>query len=300
VQSVEGNGSGQAMRGKVCVVAGASGGIGRATATGLAAQGASVVVVGHDRARGEAAVADIRAQTGNDAVELVLTDLASQESIRELGRKVESGHGRADVLVNNAHIHHTDRVLTEDGVDATFAVTYLSYFLLTNVLLDALKRSAPARVVNVADDPRIIRRTKLELDTMTGEHDGRYSGLRVHNQAKKSIFLFTFEAARRLEGAGVTVNCMFPGRIDTGLKGDVPRVARFAYPVAKTLHLLKPPEEGADTAVYLASSPEVQGLTGKFFVNRKPTDVPPALDDPEASRSLWEASERMIRVRETV
>jgi len=281
------------MSGKVCVVAGASGGIGKATATALASAGAAVVLVSHDRERGESALADIRQTSGNDAVGLIPTDLASQASIRELARQIERRYGRTDVLVNNAHIHHSERVLTADGVDATFAVTYLSYFQLTNLLLETLERSAPARVVNVADDARIVRRTRLELDRMTGEADGRYSGLQVHNQAKKSVFLFTFELARRLRGTGVTVNCMFPGRIDTGLKGEVPGVARIAYPIAKALRLLKPPEAGADTVVLLATAPELEGVTGKYFVKREPADVPSGLDDEGAARQVWAASARM-------
>ena len=281
------------MTGKVCVVTGAAGGIGKATATALAEAGATVALVARPGANSAAALADVRAASGSAAVELIPTDLASQASIRRLVEQLDERYSRVDVLVNNAHTHHNERVLSADGVDEVFAVTYLSYFLLTNLLRETLTRSAPARVVNVTDDTRIVRRVKLDLDDLLAEREERYSGLRIHNRAKRCVFLFTFELARRLEGTGVTVNSMYPGHTDTGLKGEFPAIARVAYPIGRSLGLLHSPEAGADTAVYLASAPELDGVTGTHFTKRKSVDTPPELDDPELAQRLWEVSERL-------
>jgi NAD(P)-dependent dehydrogenase (short-subunit alcohol dehydrogenase family) len=281
------------MAGKVCVVTGAAGGIGKATATALAEAGATVVLVARPGAHSDAALADIRVGTGNDAVDLIPTDLASSEAIRRLAEEIERRYDRVDVLVNNAHTHHHQRVLSPEGVDEIFAVTYLSYYVLATLLREPLERSAPARIVNVADDPRIVRRVRLDFDDLLAERAEKYSGLRIHNRAKRCVFLLTFELARRLQETGVTVNCFYPGHTDTGLKGEFPAVARIAYPIGKTLGLLHAPEDGADTAVYLASAPELEGVTGQYFVKRKAVDPPAELDDPEAAQRLWELSERL-------
>jgi NAD(P)-dependent dehydrogenase (short-subunit alcohol dehydrogenase family) len=286
------------MTGKVCIVTGAGGGIGKATAIALAEAGATLVLVARPGERSEAALAEVRLRSGSDAVDLIGTDLASAAAIRRLAEEVERRYERADVLVNNAHTHHHKRVLSPDGVDEVFAVTYLSYFLLTNLLLETLQESAPARVVNVADDPRIVRRVRLDFDDLLAEREQRYSGLRVHNRAKRCVFLYTFELARRLRGTGVTVNSLYPGHTDTGLKGEFPAIARVAYPLGKALGLLHRPEDGADTAVYLASAPELEGVTGKHFVHRTAVDPPAELDDPEAARRLWEISDQMTGIGE--
>jgi NAD(P)-dependent dehydrogenase (short-subunit alcohol dehydrogenase family) len=275
------------MRGKTCVVTGANRGIGRATAEGLAALGARVVLVGRDGAAGEAAAGDIRSATGNAAVEAVTADLASQASIRGLVAELLGRCPRLDVLVNNAGLVARSRTMTVDGIETVFAVNHLAYFLLTNLLLDRLKASAPARIVNVSSEAHQGHR--LDFDDLQLTRGWR--PVKAYSLSKLANVMFTYELARRLAGTGVTVNCLHPGVIATKLLLDYLPLPSLTSPV--TTAFAGTPEQGAETPLYLAASPEVEGVTGEYFARRKPKKSTAYSYDTAAARRLWDESARL-------
>jgi len=275
------------MNGKICMVTGANSGIGKATAQGLANMGATVVLVCRNEERGAAALAEIQAASGNQALDLLLADLASQASIRQLADDFKSRYGQLHVLVNNAGLYHSKYTLTVDGIELHLAVNYLAHFLLTNLLLDTLKTSAPARVVNVSG--AYHRKASMNFDDLMLKND--YSATRANNQAKLALILFTYELARRLEGSGVTVNALHPGAVATGLVEKDPDYA----PLMRLMYkLFKPfaasPTKGAQTSIYLASSTEVEGVTGKYYEKMKQTASSPESYDLEIAKRLWQVS----------
>lgn len=274
------------MKGKLVMVTGANSGIGKVTARELAKRGAQVVAVCRDPARGEAAVADVRKESGGD-VELMLCDFASQRSIRELAEDFRQKHGRLDVLVNNAGSILGSRSLTEDGYETTFAVNHLGYFLLTRELLDLLVASAPSRIVNVASEAH--RTGHLDFDDLFAS--GRYSAMRAYGTSKLANICFTFELARRLEGRGVTANCLHPGVVATNFGASASSLFRFAVKAVQPF--LLDADQGAATTIYLASSPDVEGVTGKYFIRKKVAKTSAEAADPAVARRLWEVSERL-------
>ena len=274
------------MGGKVVLITGGTSGIGRAAATALAAMGAEVVVTGRDRERGEAAVEEIRRDSGNERVSLVLADLSVQAEVRRLAEEFRKRHDRLDVLVNNAGLVQSRRVDTPDGLELTLAVNHLAPFLLTDLLLDLLKKSAPSRVITVSSEAR--RGASIDFDDLQSER--RYRGFPVYGMTKMANILFTYELAERLEGTGVVANCLHPGAVSTNFAQN------NRGPIALLFRLFKPfmrsPEQGADTLVYLASSPEAGELNGKYLTNRK--EVSPAEPRGETSQKwLWEVSEEL-------
>lgn len=275
------------MAGKTVIITGASNGIGLAAARELAQRGAHVAVVVRNRERGEAAVADIKAQTGNQNVDLLLADLSSQAEIRRLAGEILQRYPRIDVLINNAGAVNMTRTLTVDGIETTLAVNHLGYFLLTNLLLDRLKESAPSRIINVSSDA--ARGGTINFADLQGETG--YRGFRAYSQSKLANILFTNELARRLQGTGVTVNALHPGMVATGFgrnnRGWLGWGIRIAAPF-----MLKP-EQGAQTTVYLASSPKVEGVSGKYFAKSREAAPPPAANDQAAAQRLWDISARM-------
>jgi retinol dehydrogenase-14 len=277
------------LTGKVAMVTGANDGIGRATALGLAKLSATVVMVCRDRPRGEAAQAAIRAESGNPAVELLLADLSSQAAVRNLAAAYQRTHAHLHILVNNAGASAKRRTVTADGIELSFAINYLAPFLLTNLLLDVLKASAPARIVNVTSAGEMMGR--IDFEDLMGER--AYSPARAYNQSKLANVLFTYELARRLEGTGVTANCLHPGFVKTKMTardggGWMDLMIRLARRFALT------PEQGAQTTLYLASSPEVQGVSGKYFENKREKRSSPRSYDPSVARRLWLVSERLM------
>src|SRR5215203_5258725 len=198
---------GGGMGEKVCLITGATSGIGKATAMGLATMGASVVMVGRDRGRGEAVMAEIKEKSSNASVDLMLADLSSQEEIRRLTDEFKEAYPRLDVLIINAGLFRGERITTADGLETTFAVNHLAYFLLTKLLLDVLKASAPSRIVNVSSGEQ--RNGTIDFDDLQGEKG--YKGAKAYSQSKLANVLVTYELARRLEGTGVTANCLHPG-----------------------------------------------------------------------------------------
>jgi NAD(P)-dependent dehydrogenase (short-subunit alcohol dehydrogenase family) len=275
------------MENRVCLITGANSGLGKATAAGLAGMGSPIVMVCRDRVRGEAARAEIKSLTGNPHIDLILADLSSQSEVRRLAEDIRARCPQLHVLVNNAGVALRRRSLTADGIETVFAVNYLAPFLLTNLLLDVLKAGAPARVVNVAGD--FHRRATIRFDDLMFERD--YSGIRANNQAKLALILFTYELARRVQRWGVTVNCLHPGAVGTNgpLKDpDLPPFSRVLYKMVRPF--FQSPEKGAQTAVYLASSPEVEGVTGRYFIKKKPARSSPETYDAAIARRLWDVS----------
>jgi NAD(P)-dependent dehydrogenase (short-subunit alcohol dehydrogenase family) len=281
---------GGGMDGKVCLITGATSGIGKATAMGLADMGASVVMVGRDRDKGEAALAEIKEGSPNASVNLLLADLSSQEEIRSLADEFKEAYPRLDVLINNAGVIRSERVTTVDGIEMTFAVNHLAYFLLTNLLLDVLKASAPSRIVNVASGEQ--RNGTIDFDDLQGEKE--YKTAKAYGQSKLATVLFTYELARRLEGTGVSVNCLHPGVVGTNLGSGVSGV--FGFTVRALRPLMKSPEKGAETSIYLASSPEVEGLSGRYFVKKAESRSSGASHDERLARRLWEVSAELAHL----
>jgi NAD(P)-dependent dehydrogenase (short-subunit alcohol dehydrogenase family) len=277
--------SGTPMQGKVCMVTGAASGIGAATARALAQQGATMLLVDRDAQKCAVTVSRIKQQTGNSAIEFMGADLSSQQEIRRLVQRFARHYQRLDVLVNNAGALFGERQESIDGIEMTFALNYLGYFLLTNLLLDTLKASAPARIINTSS--RSHARAQINFDDL--ESRSGYQGLAAYAHSKLAIVLFTYELARRLEGTGVTVNVLHPGVVATnfamkggGVMGLVMRLFRIAF---------LSPEQGAQTGIYLATSPKVEGVTGKYFVKRKVVPSSPASYDTATAGRLWQVSE---------
>lgn len=280
--------TGSTMTGKTVLVTGGTGGIGRATAEGLARMGARVGIIGRDQTRGEAAAADIRASSGNPAVNVFTADVSSQAEVRRLAAEVLAAYPRLDVLVNNVGGFWAHRHLTADGLERTFAVDHLAPFLLTNLLLERLTTSAPARVVTVSSGAQALGR--IDFDDLQGERD--WSGQRAYNQAKLANVMFTYELARRLEGTGVTATVLHPGvtRASFGQE-DKPRSWAVMYPIVR--RIMRSPDHGASTPIYLASSPEVEGVTGTYFANRKPRSSNKVSYDTVAAARLWRVSSEL-------
>ena len=275
------------MDGRVCLVTGATSGIGRETALELARRGATVALVARDPVRGEGTLAEVKRAAAGAPPLLFRADLGSLPDVRRLAGEVSHRLPRLDVLVNNAGAIHMERKRSADGHEMTFAVNHLAPFLLTNLLLPKLRASAPARVVNVASDAH--RPATLDLDDLMGERS--YRGMRAYSQSKLANVLFTYELARRLDGTGVTTNALHPGVVATGFGRNDPGWLRVA------VRLLSPflldARRGAATTLHVATAPELEGVTGRYFARSREADSSPASHDREAQRRLWEASERL-------
>ena len=272
------------MSGRICVVTGATRGIGRATAEGLAQLGATVVLLAR-RPEDGAKVSREIASTSPVSPVVLPADLSSQHSIREAAHELGRLHPHLHVLINNAGVFTWQREVTVDGIEMQFAVNHLAYFLLTNLLLDQLKAGAPSRIINVSSGAHAGSR--IDFDDLQGLRS--YHGSRAYGQSKLANILFTYELARRLAGSGITVNCLHPGVIATGLLAEYMGAPRVGRALASTFGAK--PERGAQTSIYLATSPEVEGVTGKYFENRREVRSSRESYDEAAARRLWEVSE---------
>jgi retinol dehydrogenase 14 len=278
---------GNQLQGRHCMITGASSGLGRVTALELARMGARLTLVCRNRARGESIISEIRERTGNEAAILMLADLASQQSIRELALEFLARGEPLHVLINNAGVFNLKREITADGIEMVFAVNHLSYFMLTLLLLDRLRQSAPGRIVNVASAAH--RRGTINFDDLNSTR--RYRPMEVYGQSKLANILFTYELARRLEGCHITANCAHPGAVATGLGANNGMLARVLMPVIGMFMI--GPEKGAATQIYLASSQDVDGITGQYFIDCKPAQSSPESYDIEVARRLWKVSAEM-------
>jgi NAD(P)-dependent dehydrogenase (short-subunit alcohol dehydrogenase family) len=274
------------LTGRTCVVTGATRGIGRATAEGLAGLGAQVVLVCRRRDDGEKVAGEIaaRAQTAPD---LVSADLSSQASIRQAASQIRERYPRLHVLINNAGVIPQQRETTVDGLEMQLAVNHLAYFLLTNLLLPQLKAGAPSRIINVSSGAH----TSVSLDFDDLQAAREYRPKTVYSRSKLANVLFTYELARRLRGTGVTVNCLNPGVVATGMLADYMGVPRTGEAFASSFGAT--PAEGAQTSIYLASSPEVESVTGKYFEDMRPLASSGASYDEATARRLWQVSEKL-------
>jgi NAD(P)-dependent dehydrogenase (short-subunit alcohol dehydrogenase family) len=277
------------MAGKTVLITGGTGGIGKATASGLARLGARVGIVGRDATRAASAAGDIRSLAGNDAVDVFIADVSSQAEVRRLAAAVLDTFPRLDVLVNNVGGYWAHRHVTADGLERTFAVNHLAPFLLTNLLLERLAASAPARVVTVSSGAQAMGR--IDFDDLQGSQT--YSGQRAYNQSKLANVMFTYELARRLEGTGVTATVLHPGVTRTDF-GAEDQAAYFAWMSGIAKPFMKSPAGGAETPIFLASSPDVEGVSGRYFANRKAKDSNKASYDTDAAARLWQASAELV------
>jgi NAD(P)-dependent dehydrogenase (short-subunit alcohol dehydrogenase family) len=277
------------MIGKTVLVTGGTGGIGRAAAIGLASMGARVGITGRDRDRAEAAAVAIARESGNTGVDVFVADMSSQAEVRRLAEEVLAAYPRLDVLLNNVGGFWSHRHVTADGLEHTFALNHLAPFLLTSLLLERLKASAPARIVTVSSGAQSMG--KIVFEDLMGEH--KYSGQTAYNQSKLANVMFTYELARRLAGTGVTATALHPGMTSTAFSAEDPSRA-FAPLVAVMRPFMRSPQKGAETPVYLASSTEVEGVTGRYFANRKAKDSHKSSYDTKTTARLWRVSTDLV------
>lgn len=280
------------MGGKTVLITGGTSGIGKAAAKALAAMGAEVVITGSNLERGEKALAEIRSESSG-SIELMLADLSAQSEVRRLAEEFKESHDRLDVLVNNAGLVQSKRTETPDGMETTLAINHLAPFLLTNLLLGLLEQSTPGRIVTTSSEAR--RWGKLDFDDLQSRRE--YKGMPVYGMTKLANIMFTYELAGRLEGTGVTANCFHPGAVSTGFGQN------NGGPMALLFRAFKPfmrsPEQGADTLIWLASSPEVEGISGKYYSDRKEIEAREISSDLAARRRLWEMSEELTGLKVT-
>ncbi len=277
-----------AMAGRTALITGGTGGIGKATAVGLAGLGARVAITGRDRRRADEAAAEIRA-AGGPEVDVYIADMSSQEEVRRLASEVLETLPRLDVLVNNVGGYWNTRRVTADGLEHTFALNHLAPFLLTNLLLDRLRQDAPSRVVTVSSGAQAMGR--IDFADLQGE--GKYSGQRAYNQSKLANVLFTYELARRVEGTGVSANVLHPGVVRTAFGAEDPgAVQRLFVPLARLF--MKTPEQGAATSIHLASDRELDHVSGRYFANRKPKRSSARSYDEAVAARLWQVSAELV------
>jgi len=281
------------LEGRIALVTGATSGIGQETAVGLAARGAQVVLVGRDRARAEAARKDVSERSGNPRVDVLLADFASLDAVRGLAREFCERYPALHLLVNNAGIAMTERVLTVDGYESTLAVNHLAPFLLTHLLRERLLASGPARIVNVASDAHRFVPGGFDFADPMAERGFRFpkavTGMRVYGLSKLANILFTFELARRLEGTRVTTNAVHPGGVATRLGTNNPGLLGKLLPLAMR-PFFKTPAQGAETSLYVATAPELANTNGRYFADSKEHQPTSAARDAGAARRLWNQS----------
>lgn len=280
------------MSGKTCVVTGANSGIGKETALGLAQMGARVVLVCRNAEKGQAALEDIRRDSGSSRLELLTAEMSSQTSVRALAEQIRQKCSRLDVLINNAGAAVPKRTLSVDGIEKTLAANHLGAALLTLLLLDLVKGSAPSRIVNVSSEAQ--RRARVDMNDMQFEQR-KYNAFAAYGQSKALMNAFTFELARRLDGTGVTVNCLHPGVVATNIWGtNPPLIFKLIIGVMKPFMLDS--KRGAETTLYLASSPEVGEVSGKYFIKCKPAESGLVSRDPAVAAEIWRYTQKMIGV----
>ena len=277
----------KSLKGNVCMVTGATSGIGVVTAKALAQEGATVIVVGRNKEKSFSVVDQIKKKTGNPNVQYMLADLSVQKEVRQLTEDFTGKFKRLDILVNNAGAVFNKRIETVDGLEMTFALNHLGYFLLTNLLLGTIKASAPSRIINVSSDAH--KGAKINFDDIQGTK--KYGVMRAYGQSKLANILFTYELARKLEGSGVTSNALNPGFVassfGSNMSGTFRLILRFLQLFAMSS------ENGAETSIYLATSPNVANINGKYFVKKKEVRTSVKSYDKNIGEKLWKVSEEL-------
>ncbi len=274
------------MTGKVCIVTGGNSGIGKEAAKGLVALGAAVVIICRDKSKGEAALSEIRS-AGNGSAELIVADISSLAQVRAAADEFGRTRSRLDVLVNNAGVILTKRLVSPEGYEKTLATNHLGHFLLTNLMLNTLKKSAPSRIINVSSEAH--RGARIDFEDIQGEK--QYSTYKAYSQSKLANVLFSYELARRLEGTGITVNSIHPGVVRTGFGHDTGGMLSAVIHIGSPFFMSA--KRSAKAIVYLASSPEVATVTGKYFSKSKVGKSSKESYDEEAAKRLWDVSEEL-------
>lgn len=278
------------MNDKVCVITGGTDGIGKEAAYGLARQGAKLLIHGRDPDKGARAAAELEARSGNRAIEFLQADFGSLADVRQLAARIKERAPHIDVLINNAGGMFVKRKLSKDGYELTFAVNHLAPFLLTHLLLDTLKNGPPARIVTTASGAH--RSARLDFDDLQATH--RYSSMRAYANSKLANILFTRALAKRLQGTTVTATCLHPGFVRTSFGRDMAPFARALFTLLA--RLARSPEKGAETLLYLATSPQVQGASGGYYFDCRLTQPAPAAQDDEAAERLSQVSEQLVGI----
>lgn len=268
------------MNSKTIMITGSTDGIGKQTALELAQMGAHILLHGRNRERGEAVREEIKKITGNPGVEYFNADLSSQHQIHRLANEIHANVKKLDVLINNAGVDMVERKVTEDGYEMTFAVNYLAPFLLTNLLLDLLRKSVPSRIINVSST--VHYKARIDFENLQGEKS--FIGWHAYTTSKLAIVMFSKELAFRLKGTGIICNSLHPGAVDT-------KMLRTRFPDFKGISLA----QGSQTSVFLASSPEVENISGEYFDQGKIAPYSPLADDPTMRRRLWEIGEALTK-----
>jgi len=275
----------------VVLITGGNAGMGKATAAELARLGNLVVILARSKERGKIALAEIKKESGSDEVHLMICDLANQASIRRFASEFKVRYDRLNVLINNAGVIVPQRHETSDGFELQFGVNHLGHFLLTNLLLETIKSSAPARIINVSSGAH--KAGKIYFEDLSLKKN--YNLIKAYAQSKLANVLFTYELADRLKGTGVTVNTLHPGAVASQM--GINRETGFGTVITSVLKpFFRTPLEGASTAIYLATSEEVKDTTGKYFYNKKPIQSSKISYDKELAKKLWEVSERLVHL----
>lgn len=278
---------------KKVLITGGTDGIGKVTALELAKLGAHVIIIGRNPQKTEQTAREIREQSNNERVDFLIADLSEQEQVRRVAAEYRHRYDQLHVLINNAGAFFAKRELTADGLEKTFALNHLAYFLLTHLLLDLLTKSAPARIINVSSAAHFGG--KINFDDLNAEKS--YSGWGAYSNSKLMNVLFTYELARRLQDSGVTVNCLHPGFVATQFGKNNGGLIGLGLSLVQRVGAISP-EQGAETTLYLATSPEVEGITGKYFDQKKAVESSKISQDEETARRLWEISLELTGLKE--
>ncbi|HIM26814.1 MAG TPA: SDR family oxidoreductase [Candidatus Marinimicrobia bacterium] len=272
------------MNGKVCLVTGATDGIGKVSARVLAEKGAKVIIVGRNPEKSATVLAELKSSSGNENIDLLMADLAVMQEVRDLAEQVISHYDRLDILLNNAGGYFAKHELTSDGLERTFALNHMSYFLLTNKLMELLKSSAPARIVNVSSDAHYG--VDMDFENLNGEQE--YKAWKAYQKSKLANVLFTYELLKKVP-ADITVNCLHPGFVATNFGHNI---GGFFGPVVKIAQRISAidPEEGAKTSIFLCSAPEVKGVSGKYFYKCQPKTSSRESRNMDTGKRLWQIS----------
>lgn len=285
-----GNLTSDLMKGKICMITGANSGVGKATATGLAKMGATIVMVCRNQERGEQALDEIKRDSNNELVYLMLADLSSQKAIHQLVKDFKEKYKSLHVLINNAGVNLSRVKLTEDGIETTLAVNYLAPFLLCNLLFDTLKESQPARIVNVASS---VQAKSIDFDNLNGEK--HYSQMKAYSISKLALILFTYEFARRFDGNEVSINSLHPGYVRTNMIRNFRKFVKYFFPFISLFVI--GPKRGAKTSIYCASSPDVEGVSGKYYKKRKEAKSGKISYNEDLAKQLWEISTKLTNLK---